>query len=156
MRQKNHYKKCSHYIIGASFDSSICFHYFVLLWYVYDLVFWGISCWGGYRVRADGRAGRGLRLSGKQGSSHIHTYTLYVLFVVYCIWTSMCIFNPGLCLLERCVNSTPFGAPAPHFVWSMIEKHILLELQLPSSLCDFKKKQKKKGEHLFSNTRQVD
>lgn len=33
-------KKCSHYIIGASFDSSICFHYFVLLWYVYDLVFW--------------------------------------------------------------------------------------------------------------------
>lgn len=39
--KQKHYKKCSHYIIGASFDSSICFHYFVLLWYVYDLVFGG-------------------------------------------------------------------------------------------------------------------
>lgn len=54
----------------------------------------------------------------------------------------MCIFNPGLCFSffkERFVNSTLFGAPAPQFVWSMIEKHILLELQLPSSPWDFKK-----------------
>lgn len=40
-KKKQHYIKCSHYIVGASFDSSICFHYFVLLWYVYDLVFGG-------------------------------------------------------------------------------------------------------------------
>lgn len=137
---KNHYKKCSHYIIGASFDSSICFHYFVLLWYVYDLVFWGIEC-RIHRVRAEAGAGGGRRLSGKQRDPAVYTqYSHHVVVVVQCIRASMCIFNPGLLFLKRDLLIPLFSGSLPQtLVWSMIEKHIWIQLQLPFSPCDLQK-----------------
>lgn len=149
-KKKNHYKKCSHYIIGASFDSSICFHYFVLLWYVYDLVFWENTMLRRiHRVRAEARAGEGdgLGLSGKQRNLAISTHTpiiyswLYVVYELACAYSTQAfVFLSFFVLfLKRFSNSNLFEAPAPEPLrliqdW---EAKLLLELQLPLSFFFF-------------------
>lgn len=104
-------------------------------------------------MRAEGRAGGGvgglgggLRLSGKQRDLAIYTHTPIMYSWLYTVYELACAYSTQACFfffLKRDLLIQLFfsgGAPCPTPLSDpLIEKHILLELQLPLSPCDFKK-----------------
>lgn len=109
-------QKCSHYIIGASFDSSICFHYFcitlICLW----------SCHLGNMLRMihrisgcsrGGEVGR-LRLSGKQRDLAIYTHTPLMYSWLYTVYELACAYSTqALFCTKNFAISTCFGGSCP-------------------------------------------
>lgn len=125
-------KKCSHYIIGASFDSSICFHYLTLICLSSCLLG---NIMSGLHIKS-WRQGR-----WRKTDLVIHRHRFIVFLWVDTEYEVVCAYS----------NSTLFRDPVPSLVWSIVIVKHILELQLPSSPCDFFKKK-----CLFSNSSQVD
>lgn len=88
-------------------------HYFVLLWYVHEVLT------GEYNIRRNSlrTAGGWHRLSGNRAKHRHPSHAV----VVHCVWTYMCIFSLGLYFKDIC-NSILSGLT---LLWSVIDKFCL-------------------------------